>query len=64
MYLARSETEASFLRIARAMGRVNHTGVVHAIKATQIRLERDPALVLRVEKLRLRLRVAPQQWYS
>jgi len=56
MYLARSETGASFPRIARALARVNHTSVIHGIKATEIRMERDPALVLRVEKLRAQLR--------
>jgi chromosomal replication initiation ATPase DnaA len=54
MYLM-AGSGSSFLKIAFALGRHTYSCVAHGIKATEIRLERDPALVLRVEKLRLRL---------
>ena len=51
MYLARTLTPASLLKIGTAFGGRDHTTVMHGIRMTQQRQSRDPGLAAEIEGL-------------
>lgn len=55
MLLARELTGMSHGQLGRAFGGRDHTTALHAWRATQNKMEKDPALALAVEELRMRL---------
>lgn len=55
VFLARETTGESWTRIAEALGRTDHTTVLHAYRQLQQRLRRDPILRERVQRLRHRM---------
>lgn len=55
VFLAREATGEPWTRIAEALGRTDHTTVLHAYRQLQQRLRRDPILRERVQRLRHRM---------
>ncbi|MDW8107032.1 MAG: chromosomal replication initiator protein DnaA [Armatimonadota bacterium] len=55
VFLARETTGEPWTRIAEALGRSDHTTVLHAYRQLQQRLRRDPILRERVQRLRHRM---------
>ncbi|GIV10038.1 MAG: chromosomal replication initiator protein DnaA [Fimbriimonadales bacterium] len=53
--IAREETGETWAKIAAALGRTDHTTMLHAYKQAQQRLHKDPKLRERVQSLRLRI---------
>jgi chromosomal replication initiator protein len=53
--LARDLTPYSFPRIARGFARIDHTTVMHGIRATENRVNSDPDFAKRVNAVRARL---------
>lgn len=53
--IAREETGEPWAKIAAALGRADHTTVLHAYKQAQQRLHKDPKLRERVQSLRQRI---------
>ncbi|MCX7992292.1 MAG: chromosomal replication initiator protein DnaA, partial [Fimbriimonadales bacterium] len=56
VFLAREATGESWTRIAEALGRNDHTTMLHAYKQAEQRLRKDSQLRERVQKLRERIR--------
>ncbi len=54
-FLAREATGESWTRIAEALGRNDHTTVLHAYKQAEQRLRTDPRLQERIQRLRQRV---------
>jgi chromosomal replication initiator protein len=55
VFLAREATGESWQRIAQALGRADHTTVLHAYKQAAHRLRQDARLRERVQRLRQRV---------
>lgn len=55
MSLTRELTGFSFQRIAKSFGRYDHTTVLHALAATIERVNADPELGERMDRIRLAL---------
>ncbi len=51
MYLARNVIGASYPMIARCMGNLNHTSVMHGVQRVEALIEAEPSLAAQVEVL-------------
>jgi chromosomal replication initiator protein len=55
MYLAKRNTQHSYLSLRRFFGNRNHTTIIHGVRAVEQRRREDPKLDKRIKRLERRL---------